>query len=69
MKDISVKIMMTSISIKELKTMKHSTNKYAILFMYFSETNSFDKSAKAIIIKKVHLTKDLKANLLIKIMF
>ena len=63
--NVFIRIMTTSISVKNLKTIKHSTNKYAMLSMYFSETNSADISTKTIIIREVHLIDDLKANLLI----
>ena len=64
--NILIKIITTSISVKDLKTIKHSTNKYAMLSMYFSEINSFDISTKTVIIRKIHLIDDLKANLLIE---
>ena len=46
--------------------MNYSTDKYVILFMYFSKTDNFDKLIRTIIIKKIHLIKNLKANLLIE---
>ena len=64
--DIFIRIMITSISVKDLKTIKHFTNKYAMLFMYFSEINSSDTSTKTVITREIHLIDDLKANLLIK---
>ena len=64
--NVLIKIMTTSISVKDLKAIKHSTNKYAMLSMYFSETNSSDTSTKTVITREIHLVDDLKANLLIK---
>ena len=57
--------MITSISVKELDTIKHSTNKYAILSMCFLKINSDDILIKTIIIREIHLVNDLKTNLLI----
>lgn len=58
--------MITSISVKSLKTIKHITNKYAVLLMYFTKINDFDTLAKTVIIKEIYLIKDLKTNLLIE---
>ena len=65
-KNISIKTMTISIFVRELSTTKHIIDKYVILFMYFESVNDSDKSAKAIIIREVHLIKDFKAHLLIE---
>ena len=58
--------MIISIFVNELETIKHITNKYAVVFIYFFEINSFKKWIEAVIIKKIYLIKSFKANLLIK---
>lgn len=57
--------MTTSISVRNLRTIKHITNKYALLSMYFLKTTNIDVSIKAIIIRKIHLVNELKINLFI----
>ena len=64
-KVISIKIMITSIAVKEFDITKHTTNKYVILSMYFADTKN-DTFANAVITREVHLIKGLKANLLIE---
>ena len=57
--------MTTSILVKDLKTIKHITNKYAVLFMYFFKINSSNVSTKIVITREMYLVSDLKTNLLI----
>ena len=64
-KNISIKTMITLISIRKLKTTKHMTNKYVILSMYFEDIKT-NKFVKTIITRKIHLVKDFKTNLLIE---
>ena len=64
-KNVLIRIMIISIAVRELDITKHTTNKYVILSMYFSDTKN-DTFANAVIIREVHLIKGLKANLLIE---
>lgn len=64
-KNLIVKTIITSISMRKLKTIKHITNQYAVLLIYFSETNSSKQSVTTVIIRKVHLINDFKVNFLI----
>ena len=64
-KNISIRTIISSITIRDLRSIKHSTNKYACCLMYFSEKNEDDQSIFAEIIKKIHLIDNLKVNLLI----
>lgn len=61
--NVFIKIMITSISVRKLKTIEHITNKYALLFMYFLKINSIDVLIKAKIIRKIYLINELKTNL------
>ena len=65
-KNISIKTMTSSIIVNELKTTKHSTNKYVIVFMYFPDKDQNDKSATTLITKEIHLVDNLKTNILIE---
>ena len=61
---------MTSlIFVRDVDSKKHFSNKYAIVFMYFFNVNKNDKSIKVMIIKKIHLIDNLKANMLLNIDF
>ena len=64
-KDVSIRIMTISIIVRELKVIKHIINKYACCFMYFAEEKN-DRSMFVEIIRKIHLMKNLKTNLLIE---
>ena len=64
-KDILIRTMTFSITIRDLRSTKHSTNKYACCFMYFSKKNENDQSVLVEIIKEIHLIDNLKVNLLI----
>ena len=64
--NVSIRTIITSITIRDLEAEKHETNKYAIVSMYFEGTDAFDIVVKAILIRKIHLIKNLKVNLLIK---
>ena len=64
--NVSVKIMTSSITVRDLNTTKHFTDKYAIVSMYFLEKNKNDKIIKTKIIRKVHLVNNLKTNMLIE---
>lgn len=57
--------MITSISRKRLDITKHTTNKYVILSMYFQNKKN-DALANIVIIREVHLMKELKTSLLIE---
>ena len=54
------------ITVRDLDTIKHSTDKYAIVSMYFLEKNKNDKIFKTKIIRKIHLMNNLKTNMLIE---
>lgn len=40
--DVSIRIMITSITVRNLEIVKHFIDKYVCCFMYFSETNEND---------------------------
>ena len=65
-KNIFIRTMTTSISVRELDVAKHITDKYAMISLYFPKKNNSDESIKVVIIREVHLIKDLKAKLLIE---
>ena len=65
-KNVFIKTMIISITVRELNTNKHFTDKYVIVFMYFFEKDKNDTTVKAKIIRKVHLINDLKTNMLLK---
>ena len=65
LKNIFIRTMIFSITIRDLRFTKHSTNKYACCFMYFSEKNENDQSVLVEIIKEIHLIDSLKINFLI----
>ena len=65
-KNVSIRTMTTFITIRNLEINKHQTDKYTIVFMYFEEKNKIDDTVKTVIIREIHLIKNLKINLLIE---
>ena len=65
-KDIRIRTMTTSITVRELNIQKHSSDKYVIAFMYFPSVDDTGRSVRAMIIRKIHLIDNLKINLLIE---
>ena len=65
-KNVSVKTMIISITVRELNTMKHFIDKYVIISMYFLEKDKHDEIVKTKIIRKIHFVNNLKANMLIE---
>ena len=65
-KDVFIRIMITFIIIRSLDVQKHIINKYVIASIYFSNTNDKDRAVKTLIIKKIHLVNNFKANILIE---
>ena len=63
-KDVSIRIITISIIVRELEVTKHTINKYVCCLMYFAKEKD-DRSMLVEVIKKIHLMKNLKANLLI----
>ena len=58
--------MTTFITVRDFKVNKHQIDKYAIVLMYFEEKNKIDDTVKTVIIREIHLIKNLKINLLIE---
>ena len=65
-KNVAIRTMTTFITIRDLEVNKYQTDKYAIVFMYFEEKNKIDDIVKTVIIREIHLIKNLKINLLIE---
>ena len=65
-KNVQIRTMTTSITVRDLNTNKHSTNKYAIVLMYFSKKDKNDTCVKMKITRKSHLIDNLKANMFIE---
>lgn len=65
-KDVLIKIMITSITVRDLNIKKHFIDKYVNVFMYFAKKNENDNVVKAKITRKVHLINDLKTNMFIE---
>ena len=63
---ISIRIMTTSITVRDFETSKHLTDRYAIISIYFKNKNKFDKNVRIMIIKEIHLINDLKINILLE---
>ena len=62
--DVSIRIMISFINIRELKINKHSSTEYAIIEIYFSRQKN-DVSTKTKIIREIHLINHLKINMLL----
>ena len=65
-KNVSVRTMIISITVRKLSTMKHSIDKYVIVSMYFSEKDKHDEIVRIKITRKIHFVNNLKANMLIR---
>ena len=66
LKNVAIRTMTTLITIRDFEINKHQIDKYAIVFMYFEEKNKIDDTVKTVIIREIHLIKNLKINLLIE---
>ena len=58
--------MITSLKVRSINSITHETNEFVMIFIYFLDTNKFEKSAFANITRKIHLIDDLKINMLIE---
>ena len=65
--DLSIRIMTTSLSIRDLDTTQHKTTKYAIILMYLNDEDNFDRKIRACFHREIHIVDDLKVNILIDI--
>ena len=65
-KNVLIRTMIISITVRELNTDKHFIDKYVIVFMYFFEKDKNDTTVKAKIIRKIYLINDLKTNMLLE---
>ena len=61
-----IRTIITLITISDLDAQKHSIDKYAIAFMYFSNVDEKKHLVKTLITKEIHLIDDFKANILIE---
>lgn len=61
-----MRIMITSIIVRNLETNKHSTNRYTVISIYFNEKDQYDNDVRIKIIKAIHLINDLKINILLE---
>ena len=64
-KNISIRTMTFFITVRDLKTVKHTIDKYVCCFMYFFEKNKDDHSVFVEIVREIHLVDNLKINFLI----
>ena len=64
-KDISIRTMTSLITVRDLETVKHTTDKYVCCLMYFFEKDKDDHSVLVEIVREIHLVDNLKINLLI----
>lgn len=64
-KNISIRTMTSFITIRSLKIIKHTTNKYVYCFMYFFEKNKNNQSVFVEIVKEIHFVDNLKINIFI----
>lgn len=64
-KNLIIKTMITSVSMQKLKTIIHVIDKYAMLFIYFSEIDNSDRKITVVIIEEIYLINELKTKFLI----
>ena len=57
--------MIISIAVRDLSSIKHQIDKYALITMQFKEKNNIHKIVQAAIIRKIYLIENFKINLLI----
>ena len=62
--DVSIRQMITSLTMRDLDTSQHQSSDYAIVSMYFVDVKN-DSSVKALIRREIHLVDNLKINMLI----
>ena len=63
---ISIRTITTSIIVRDLKTNKHLTDKYAVVFIYFKKKVQQKNKIRTMITKEIHLINDLKINILLE---
>ena len=62
--EVSIRQMITSLTVRDLDTSQHQSSNYAIVSMYFVDVKN-DSSVKTLIRREVHLVDNLKVNMLI----
>ena len=63
---VQIRIMTTSLSIREIETTQHKTSEYAIVLIYFNEEDDSEKKVRADFRREVHIVNNLKINILIE---
>ena len=65
--NIHIRIITTSLIIRDLKIIKHKINEYVIIFIYiYDKNNVIDERIRTCFIRKIHIINNLKINILIK---
>ena len=64
---ISIRKMIFSISVRDVKAKKHQSNEYVIVFIYIFDRDKNENVVKIMIIKKIHLIDNFKINMLFEI--
>ena len=64
--DLQIQIMITSLKVRSIDSITHEISEFVMISIYFLDTNKFEKSALANIIREIHLIDGLKINMLIE---
>ena len=65
--DVYIRTIITSLTICDLKIIKHKTDEYVIILIYvYGKDDVIEKSIRACFIKKMHIINDLKINIFIE---
>ena len=64
--DIHIRIMITPLTVRDLKIIKYKINEYALIFIYiYDKDDIINERIRACFIKKMHIIDDLKINIFI----
>ena len=63
--DVHLRIMIISLTVRDLSTRQHKTNEYVMILIFMIDINVVDEIVRAIFRREIHVVDDLKTNILI----
>ena len=63
--NVHLRIMITSLIIRDLSTRQHKIDEYVMIFIFMIEINVVDENVRATFRREIHVVDDLKTNILI----
>ena len=63
--DVHLRIMIISLTVRDLSTRQHKTNEYVMILIFMIDINVVDEIVRAIFRREIHVVDDFKTNILI----